>query len=403
MALPTIFHFADLVKTVTFAEFRASIYGVLARLGISTTTWAPGDPTPAQIESTSIMLEALSEQQAEIAKSGFLEFAQGAWLRIKAKYDYDVIPEDASFATGELMLTNTGGGIFNAAAGDLIVRNRVTGKQYRNLVDFDLGSGATIVITIIAIEAGTASNANANAITEYVTEPFARVNITNPTALIARDAESPAELRARCSEKLGSLSPFGPWDAYSYAARTAKLSTGESAGVTRTRTTRDGYGNLYLRVASASGALTGEAGDLATPIGAVDEAVQRYAAPLDVSAHVATADAIVVTVAYVAYVPISSGLSAAGARELAAKALIEFFAAAPLGGVRLNGATVNGHIFAEALRACIHNAMPADVRHRVHVVLESPSTDVTLTPTQVAVLLHDPNVHAEIALVSVEG
>jgi hypothetical protein len=403
MALPVLFKLADLVKPATFTEFRDSIYEILRRLDVSTTTWAPGDPTRTQVEATALMFAALTEQHAETAKSGFLELAEGTWLRIKAKYDYDVLQDDATFATGDITLVNAGGGIFSGGPGDLIVRNRITGKQYRNVADFDLTSNGTITVTVIAVEAGTASNANAGELTEYVTEPFARVNITNATALIARDAESPAELRARCSEQLGAVSPFGPWDAYSYAARNAKLTTGESAGVTRTRTTRDGYGNLYLRVASASGTVPGENDDPATPLGAIDEAVQRLAAPQGVTAYTATADGIVVTVAYTAYVPTSAGLSAAALRELIAKALTAYFGAAPLGGVRLDGLEENGHIFAETVRAVIHNALPEAVRGRSHIVLTSPAGDAELSPVQVAVLLHNPDLHANISFTALEG
>lgn len=394
-----LFKLTDIVTPLTMFEVRDGVYRVLDRLKIATTAWAPGDGVRTMIIGFSAMHAALSEQQAEIAKSGFLEYASGTWLRIKAKYDYNVIPEDATYATGTVVLSNAGGGIFSAGPGDLIVRNTVTGKAYRNVAAFDLPSGpnTTVSITVIALEAGSASNANAGAITEYVTEPYQRVAITNPTALIARDAESPAEIKARCSEKLGSLSPFGPWDAYSYAARIAKLSTGESAGVTRTKVTRDGYGNVYLYVASSSGNVTGDEGNTATPLGAVDESVQQNAAALGDTAHVLSASPVVVTVQYKLWMR-QSGLSTDAVKLAVAAKLQAFFATHPIGGVKV-GDEANGHVFAEAITSTIHGAVPETFT----VQLISPGGDVELTPSQVPVLLHDPAVHGEVQIVPSES
>lgn len=387
----TIFKLTDLTTPVTRAEWLASIYAVLARLEINTTAWGSGAVTRTMAVAASACFAALSELQAEGIRGGFLEYARGPWLRIKARFDYGVEPDDATFATGELVLTNTGGGLYEVDAGDLIVKNTATGKAYRNVASFELGALATVTITIIALEAGAASNANAGAVTDFVTQ-LARVECVNPTALIARDAESPAEIRARCSEKLGSLSPLGPWDAYAFAARTAKMSTGESAGVTRSLVTRDGYGNLYLHIASGSGAIGGTVGDLATPIGAVDDAVGRLAEPLGVTAHVVSAVGAVVTVAYQAWVWSTSGLTADGVRDTVAAALRTFISTHPIGGVKLAPGDAIGRVYVDTLRAVIHNALPEIFR----IVMVTPSADVELTASQVPVLLHDPTMHAVI-------
>lgn len=398
MALAQIFKLADVIVPIKMLDARNAMYRVLERIGVNTTAWEPGAVVRSQLVAASAMFEALTGQQAEIARSGFLEYASGAWLRIKAKYDYNVIPEAASFATGTVTLTNAGGGIYSGGPGDLIVRNAVTGKAYRNVAGFDLASHGTVSVTIIALESGAASNANANAISEYVTEPYAGVTVANATALIARDAESAAEIKARCSEKLGSLSPFGPWDAYSYAARIAKLSTGESAGVTRTGVTRDGYGHVYLYVASASGPVGGSEGDTATPLGAVDESVQQNAAALGDTAVVLSATPVVITVSYRVWMR-QSGMSADTVKETIAAALRVFMSTHPLGGIRLDDADSPGRVFAEAITSTIHAAVPEIYR----VELAAPSGDTDLAPGDVPVLLHDPLAHAIVTTIASQG
>ena len=397
MALTKIFSIDELLKPVTQPEARDAIYNVLARLEVDTTSWAPGAVTRAMTYANSMMFSALSELQAEIAKSGFLDYATGTWLRLIARLVYGVTPIDATYATGEITLTNNGGGLYTVDAGDLVVSNAVTGKTYKNAVGFELGagSGTTVTVSVIAEESGSASNANTGEITTFVTQ-LTRVSVSNAAALIAVDAEAPAALRTRCREKLGALSPMGPWDAYAYAARTAKLTNGTPSGVTRTRVTRDGYGNLYLTIASASGAVVGAIDDLTTPLGAVDDAIQRLAAPLAVTAHTQSATLKSVSVSYQAWAYNTSGRSDAQIKALVATALQAFFVAQPIGGVKLNPEDATGYVFTEALAACIHNAVPEIFR----VLLATPAADVELTGTEVPVLLHDPVTQATITQVA---
>jgi phage-related baseplate assembly protein len=384
-----LFRFTDLITPLTRAEVRTSIYASMTKLGLRVTAWEAGAVTRTIVTACSSMFAALSELQAEIARSGFLEYARGPWLRIVAKYVYNVDAYEATFATGEVRLTNTGGGLYNVEAGDCIVRNAGTGKAYRNAVAFDLGAGSSVSVTFVALEAGTDSNANAGAITEFVTT-LNRVEVTNARPLIGQDAEKDPELRARCREKLGALSPLGPWDAYSFAARNTKLSSGAPAGVTRTAITRDGYGNLYLRVGSASGGVSAPALD------AIDEAVQRTAAPLSVTAHVLSADALLVPVNYHAWIYNTSGLTNDEVKAAVAKALITLSTEQPIGGQKLVSDETNGYVFTDAIRAAIGAALP----EIYHVVLTSPAGDTPVTPAQIPVFIHDPETQATITQVA---
>lgn len=400
MALAKIFTLSELIAPITRTEARDALFAIMSKVGINTTAWEPGAVVRTMVTANAAMFEALAQLQAEIAKSGFLEYAEGSWLRLIARHVYGVDPIDATFATGNVVLTNTGGGLYEVDAGDLIVQNPITGKTYSNAVSFMLGAGSipspsTVTVTVIAQEAGTASNANSGEITDFVTS-LSRVTVTNPVALIAVDAESAPALRGRCKERLGALSPFGPWDAYSFAARNAKLSTGAAAGVTRTRVTRDGYGNLYLTAATASGGITGTVGDLATPLGAVDDAIQRQAAPLGITAHTVNATPLPITVSYQAWVYTTSGLTVDQVKQAVAKALQSLVSGTPIGGVKLVPADATGFVFTEAVTAAIHNAVPEIFR----VALVLPAADLVLSATQVPVLVHNPETQAVITQVS---
>jgi phage-related baseplate assembly protein len=198
------------------------------------------------------------------------------------------------------------------------------------------------------------------------------VTCSNPASLVGLDTETDAALRVRCSEKLGALSPMGPWDAYAYAARNAHRSTGEPCGVTRTRTLKDGFGNVTLIVASASGPVTGTIGDQTTDLGAVDEAVQQLAAPLAVTAHTESATIVTTGVTYELWAYNTSGQSNAQIDDSVEAKLIAFTAMQPVGGNTL----------LPAIKSAIASVLP----QIFHVVVTVPGGDVALTNRQVMVL-----------------
>jgi Baseplate J-like protein len=382
-----LFSLSDLTKPATRAEVQASIYRVLAILGVNTTAWASGSVVRTMVVGVSAILSAFSALQAQIAQSGFLDLAVGDWLTLVARYVYGVERINATFATGVITLTNSGGGIYIVDPGDLIVGKPVglgpnSGKTYRNTTAFVLNAGATLAgIPISAIEAGSPSTAAAGEISEMVTS-LLNVTCSNPASLVGLDTETDAALRVRCSEKLGALSPMGPWDAYAYAARNAHRSTGEPCGVTRTRTLKDGFGNVTLIVASASGPVTGTIGDQTTDLGAVDEAVQQLAAPLAVTAHTESATIVTTGVTYELWAYNTSGQSNAQIDDSVEAKLIAFTAMQPVGGNTLLPDDPTGYIWGDAIKSAIASVLP----QIFHVVVTVPGGDVALTNRQVMVL-----------------
>lgn len=373
------FSLDDLTTPLTRTEVQAKIYEILGVVGTDTTAWKPGGVVRTVIAAASVVLAAFSALTAQLARMGFLELANGKWLELVAWYVYRVEKEQATHASGEVTLTNAGGGLYELDAGDLILRNPTTNRTYRNAASVSLGAQATVTIPVLAVEAGAASTSAPGAITELVTT-LVGVDVTNAAPVVGRDEESDTSLRARCSEKLGSLSPFGPWDAYSYAARTATRSDGTSIGITRVRNHKDGFGNVVTYVATAAGAVTGAVDNPASDLGLVHDAIQRRAAPLAVTAWVQSATPLSIPVVYRVWMYNTSGLTQAQIIEIIRGRLVSFMASQPVGGHVVG--VEQGRVYHDAIRTVIGAALP----QIIHVEVVLPAADVPVAMSQVPVL-----------------
>jgi phage-related baseplate assembly protein len=375
----------DLTTPATRDDVQNSIYRVLGVLGVNTSAWGPGAVVRSMIVGVSAVLAAFSQLQAKIARSGFLDLATDDWLTLVARYVYGVERIDATFASGQVLLTNGGGGVFVMGVGDLIVLNPTTGKTYRNTAAFNLSNTPgtdTALVPVSAVEAGAASTSSANTVTDFVT-PMLEVTVRNPLVLVGADAETDAAVRVRCREKLGALSPMGPWDAYAFAARNARRSGGESAGVTRTRLTKDGYGNVTLYIANLTGEVLGTIGDRTTDLGAVDYAIQRQAAPLGVTAHVESADAVAQNFTYELWAYNTSGLNDQQIKDLASAALTSFITVQPVGGNVLTPVDATGKVYTDRIRAAIVAGLALGGVEVFHIELTSPAADIELDAFEV--------------------
>jgi hypothetical protein len=382
--MTTPFSVDDLTTPLTRVQVQASIYQALAALGVRTTNWKPGAVVRTMIVGVSIVLASLSKLQADIARSGFLETSAGKWLTLVARYVYGIERGAATFATGPITLTNTAGGVYSYDADDLTFRNPDTGKTYTNTEPVALGAvgseTAVVTVAIRAIEAGSNSSAAAGAITSFVT-PLLGVTCSNPAALVSFDEETDPQLRLHCTEQLGALSPFGPWDAYGAAIRNATYADGTRLGVTRIRITKDGYGNVTTYLATDNGGATGDADDPTTQLGVANDAVQRNAEPLSVTAHVVAATSVTIAVTYELWMYNTSGRTPIQVQAMIETALEAFFAAQPIGGnVLVSGSP--GLVYVDAIRAAIANVLP----QIFHVVVSAPLGDVTLAVNEVPTL-----------------
>lgn len=374
------FSLDELIAPLTTIQVKASLYRVLAAVGVNTSSWKPGAVVRTQIAASSILLAALSQLQADMARSGFLEFAAGDWLTLVARYVYGVERLVATFATGTETLVNSGGGVFALGPDDLIFVKASSGKTYRNSGSITLGAMTTITVPIVATESGASSSASIGEIA-LLSTTLIGVTVTNPVALVGLDAETDSALRERCYEQLGALSPMGPWDAYGSALRNAKRSDDSTLGITRTRINKDGAGGVDVYCATAGGAVPGTVGDLDTDLGIADEAIQQYAAPLAITATTHSATAVPVDVTYEVWMYNTSGRTPTEVEDLISERLSlapdGFFPTQPLGGNIIGGGS--GKVYQDAIRSAI-----AGVLSQIfHVVVTAPAGDTTLAINEV--------------------
>ena len=370
----------DVTTPVTREQVESTIYDVLARVGVSTTSWKSGSPTRTMIAACAAVLAAFSQLMANVARSGFLELSSGEWLTLVAWYVYGVERRAADFASGVLTVTNTGGGIYTVDVGDLIARNGTSGATYRNTAAFTLSAvtnppGNVAQVSIAAVEAGSGSNADPGAINALVTTLLG-VTCSNAAAIYGADQETDSELRARCSETLGALSPMGPWDAYSSALRNATDPSGRNLGITRVSLVPDGYGVVDCYAATSTGIVS--PGDLVY----AQEAVNLNAEPQAITARVWSASGVPVLLVCSVWAYNTSGLTDAELAAAVWQAFIAYVLAQPVGGNvgASTPAPPNGAIFRDALTAALIASRP----EIFHVALTTPASDVVLAPYDVA-------------------
>lgn len=372
----------ELVTPMTVEEAKTSIYDALVAQGVVTTSWKPGAVVRTIVAALAVALAGLSWVQSQLARMGFLDYAEEDWLTMTARYVYGVERLSATFATGTVVFDNAGGGVYSGGAGDLVVSSSTTGKEYRSTGAWSIGALATgVEIDVIAVESGTDSNASAEEIDTLVTALLG-VTCENPSALIGTDEEGDAALRQRCRDSLGAVSPNGPRDAYRYVARTATRADGTLIGVTRVRTFADGYGNVDVYLATATGGVTGDAEDPDTDLGAVALAIETQCVPLAVTANVQSASATTIAVTYELWVRESIGMTEEEIEELVEAGLEEFVSTTPIGGEIIP--PDSGRVYVDAIRGAIAAALPDNAVIRLTVTL--PAADVDLDIDEAPVL-----------------
>lgn len=376
-----LFTLDELTTPLETEELKASVNSALATVGVTTTTWKPGAVVRTIIAICCVILHALSVLISNIAKMGFLELASGLWLRLKARYDFGVDYQAATFAAGTVLVSNSSGGLYSLDPGDLELACSITGKSYLNTAAVVIGIGASNVpVAVQAVEAGAASSALIGEVDTVVTA-LNGLSCTNAMVLVGLDDETDEALKTRSLEKLGSFSPNGPADAYSYAAKTAVRSTNGSAiGVNRVRVVPDGLGGVDVYCATASGLLS--APDLTD----VDEAIQTQAAPLAVTARVHNATPVTVNVDYSAWAYNTTGLTEPQIESAIAAALQLYMAEEPIGGNEIVG--TSGKIYRDDISAEIsrakYNGTAALRVFRCNV--NTPSADVAIAVNEFPVL-----------------
>ena len=372
---------ASLLLQETQAQILAAALAIAANIGLPVSSWLPGDPTRSLYIIEATKLEALEEIVVGFIQSGFLSYAQGQWLIILAYQMFGVTVPPATFATGPITLTNGGGGLYDIDPNDLtFTQSGNPGATYTNTTGGTLtpsGSpGDTLILQIAADVAGSSSSAAAADIDTIVTALLG-VTCSNPDALVGVDQQPAATTIQQCQDKLGSLSPDGPAEAYSYVARTPALSG--TPNITRVRVYPDSdTGDLLVYLAGASG------GSASGDVTLVTNAIAQWATPLCITPTVAAATNVAIAVTYTLWVYSAINQTADQIEASVQSALEAVFSSpelSPIGGNIIPPAST-GFFYQSLILSTILQVDPNIFR----VVLSAPTTDTALTNADVAVL-----------------
>ena len=352
MALQSV---ASLLQPQTPAQMRANMVNMLIALNIPANLWVNGGVASSLLTITASSLSSCQNLLVQAIASGFLNSASGSWLALLAYYVYGVTVPVATFASGQLVLTNGGGGVFNFAPYTASFADPVTGQTYQNVTAISLSSvGQTQTITIQCTVAGSIGNASPGAIsgpTAFVTTMLG-VTCTNPSAIVGVDGPNDATIRTICTNKLGSLSSRGPSSAYSYAVQVATgVISGLPVNINRsTVTPSSSTGVVQLYVASPSGAAS------ADDINGVIASCNLIAVPDAVTLFVFSANPVPDTSAYTVWVQ-SNGVPAATIQAAIVAQLASFYSSpitSPIGGLKTDA---GNFIFATGKAGAIGDAV----------------------------------------------
>jgi hypothetical protein len=317
----------DLFSAQTSDQIRAAMVTNLVALGVPADKWNKGGVFSTILTICAMALSLTSGLITALIRGFFLPTATGLGLKLIAKYIYGVTVPDATFASGTVTLTNSGGASYTFQPGQFTCQNATTKVNYTNDAVFTLSSGGTATPHVIANVAGAAGNAAPGAITTLVTS-LSQVTVTNPTSLVGVDAPSDSTIRTLCLNKLGALSVRGVRTAYAYAIQVATNSvTGAPVNVNRWSVSSASHtGIVTVIVASPSGAADP---DDVTGIATSIEAIAR---PEAVSVNLASASSFPYTVSIIVYCKLPDGVNSADVKAAIDLALVSFISTYPIGG-----------------------------------------------------------------------
>lgn len=255
----------QLLTPMTADQARAMGVQALQNLGLQPQRWATGGIASSTLTVVANLFGSLSSKLANAIAQEWNPTATGGGLQLLSKYFYGFNPPQPTFAEGELVLTNTGGGIYHFDPGQASFGSSVANADgifpvYANLEAFDLNPGSPSSPTSITIDVecqnveGTPGNASPGFVSQILSS-MRGVACTNPASIAGADALSDDALRALNIDSIAARSVFGPRGAYAYAIATAvNAVTGLPVNVNRQKISVSSHtGDVTITVASPSG------------------------------------------------------------------------------------------------------------------------------------------------------
>jgi Baseplate J-like protein len=257
---------SQILSPITGAQMRSTAVAALQSLGLQPQNWAPGGIASSLLTALCNIVGyvpgttfGLSLSLANAIAQQWNPTATGAGLRLLSQYFYGFTAPTGTFASGQLVLTNTGGGIYTYGAGQAVFASTVANAQgiyptYTNVSGFTLGAGATLTIQIQCAFLGAGGNSPPGFVTQLVTS-MAGVTANNPNAITGTDPPTDDALRQMNLNSLSVGSVYGPRSAYAYAIATAtNIVTGAPVNINRATFPKPGHINfVIIYVTSPSG------------------------------------------------------------------------------------------------------------------------------------------------------
>lgn len=353
---------ADLLVPYTADAVRATLVSNLVAAKIPADKWKPGGVFSTILTYVAAFIAGASTLWSQAFGAGWVETASGGWLRVVAYYVYGVTPQDATFATGQLTLTNSSGNIYNYSAGQAIFQDSTTKQTYVNAASFTLGANGTVTIDIEAQVAGTASNAAPGEIDTLVTSMLG-VTCSNAAAVVGLDAQSDDSIKTDCMNRRAASSVRGPRTAYAYyATRTPGLngqpdttllnSLGLPVNINRILvSTASHTGDVTVYLASPAGAA------IAVDVTAAAGSFEANVRPDGVTVTTLSANEVVYAPTLTIWAQALPGLAATDVANAASAALAAFLSTYPISG--LSAANNDKGLFASGIDGVVKSAHPA--------------------------------------------
>lgn len=363
----------ELLAPVTTEAQLEKFLATLETLGVPARSWREGGSLRTMLWGVAATYAGFSESVLGFVRAGFLETATGGWLTLLAFNVYGVARIEATFATGIVTLTNAGGGVYAILPGELRLISAVTAKAFTNTAAIALNPGAVLAVPVRAVELGAASSATPATVTTLETA-LPGVSVTNAAAIVGSDAESDADLRERCRNRLAVISGKGPRGAYAYAVRSAVRTDGSAVDINRLRVSPgSSTGVVTVWVASPTGAPT------PTDLPFIAAAIETYARPDTVTATLLAAVPVALASTITVWARATPGLTAPDLALLVSTALSAMIRDCPIGGIA-KPPSVQGYLYADAIAGAAKSA------HAAIFDVDGVGGDLAIAPGEVATL-----------------
>jgi hypothetical protein len=349
----------DLAAELDASELWALLFALADAAGLPVTAMQATEAPRSLITTFSSWAasawNAVIRRAIQAQYGDFVVDAGRTWATFWGLSLYGVAPDDAGFAEGPCLLTNTKGGSWSFAPGAYFVKNSLLDKRFVNTETVTLapwpGSGdfPTQTVNFRAVEPGSASTSTAGTIDEVVTSSNG-VTVTNSASIVGLDEEPLIDFVARARGTPALLSPNGPKAAYEVVLRRTLRADGSRISCNRVRV-RAPLGNGIVRsvVAGPSGALP--AADVARML----LNLRTLAEPWGVTAQVVSATNVNVNYALTAYAKQSPTLTGLAVQTQGLAAIQSFINSASIGGWNKLGGD-SGFVYHDELAAIVSQA-----------------------------------------------